>query len=177
MSSIALHFRFKGRFAKYIWPQFAALGSSLLGLTLDSPFLLRALTIFRSTETRKKREQACPHPNRAILNHMVQYQPNLDRVFHALSDATRRDILARLDHGNLGVTDLCKDYQMSLPAVAKHVKVLQEAGLVKTAKHGRVRTVVAQPRNLRAAADWVRHYERYWNEALDRFALLAEEGQ
>src|SRR5262249_53670695 len=101
---------------------------------------------------------------------MVQYQPNLDRVFHALSDATRRDILSRLDHGNLGVTALCEDYQMSLPAVAKHVRVLEEAGLVKTAKHGRVRTVVAQPKNLKMASDWVRHYEKYWTDALERFA-------
>ena len=110
---------------------------------------------------------------------MVQYQPHLDRVFHALSDATRRDILARLDHGNLGVTELCEDYQMSLPAVAKHVRVLEQAKLVKTAKKGRVRTVVAQPKNLKIAADWVAHYERYWDDALARFAAYVEqeEGQ
>jgi DNA-binding transcriptional ArsR family regulator len=112
----------------------------------------------------------------AILNHMVQYQSNLDRVFHALSDATRRDILSRLDQGNLGVTALCEDYNMSLPAVAKHVRVLEQAGLVRTAKQGRVRTVVAQPRNLKIAADWVAHYERYWTDALARFAAFVEEG-
>lgn len=106
---------------------------------------------------------------------MVQYQPNLDRVFHALSDATRRDILSRLDHGDLGVTALCEDYQMSLPAVAKHVKVLEQAGLVKTAKAGRVRTVVAQPKNLQVAADWVRYYERYWDNALDRLVKFVEQ--
>src|SRR2546421_12870890 len=105
---------------------------------------------------------------------MVQYQRQLDRVFHALSDGTRRDILARLDHGNLGVTALCSDYNMSLPGIAKHVKVLEKAGLVKTAKEGRVRTVAAQPENLRTAADWVRHYERYWTDALARFAMMAE---
>jgi DNA-binding transcriptional ArsR family regulator len=110
---------------------------------------------------------------------MVQYYPSLDNVFHALSDSTRRDILARLDRGNLGVTALCADYNMSLPAIAKHVKVLEKAGLVKTAKVGRVRTVVAQPTNLKVAADWVRHYEKYWSDAMDRFAMLAEkeEGQ
>jgi len=113
----------------------------------------------------------------AILNQMVQYPPNLDRVFHALSDATRRDILARLDHGNLGVNALCQDYNMSLPAVAKHVRVLEDAGLVKTAKSGRVRTVVAQPKNLKVAADWVLHYEKYWSDALDRFVAFAEAGQ
>lgn len=111
---------------------------------------------------------------RAILNQMVQYQPNLDKVFHALSDATRRDILSRLDTGDLGVNELCHDYNMTLTAVAKHVRVLEDAGLVKTAKHGRVRTVVAQPKNLKIAADWVRHYERYWNDALERFAMFAE---
>jgi DNA-binding transcriptional ArsR family regulator len=105
---------------------------------------------------------------------MVQYQPNLDRVFHALSDATRRDILSRLDEGNLGVNALCQDYNMSLPAVAKHVRVLEEAGLVKTAKTGRVRTVVAQPKNLKIAADWVAHYERWWDDALARFAEYVE---
>lgn len=106
---------------------------------------------------------------------MVQYQQNLDRVFHALSDATRRDILSRLDRSNLGVTQLCEDYNMSLPAVAKHVRVLEDAGLVKTKKEGRVRTVVLQPKNLKAAADWVRYYERYWTDALERFAMLAEQ--
>ena len=108
---------------------------------------------------------------------MVQYQPNLDRVFHALLDATRRDILTRLDLGNLGVNALCQDYNMSLPAVAKHVRVLEDAGLVKTAKHGRVRTVVAQPKNLKIAADWVAHYERYWTDTLARFAAFVEEDQ
>jgi len=105
---------------------------------------------------------------------MVQYQPHLDRVFHALSDSTRRDILARLDHENLGVNALCGDYNMSLPAVAKHVKVLEEAGLVKTTKQGRVRTVMARPENLKIAADWVAHYERYWDDALARFAAYVE---
>jgi DNA-binding transcriptional ArsR family regulator len=108
---------------------------------------------------------------------MVQYQPHLDRVFHALSDGTRRDILARLDHGNLGVTALCEDYKMSLPAVAKHVRVLEEAGLVKTTKKGRVRTVVAQPKNLKIASDWMRHYEQYWNNALDRLVKFVEESE
>ena len=105
---------------------------------------------------------------------MVQYSAELDRVFHALSDSTRRDILARLDHGNLGVTALCEDYNMSLPAVAKHVKVLENAGLVLTHKEGRVRSVIAKPENLKAAADWVRYYERYWSDALDRFTEFAE---
>lgn len=103
---------------------------------------------------------------------MVEYQPSLDRVFHALADSTRRDILARLDRDSLGVAALCADYQMTLPAVAKHVKVLEDAGLVRTEKHGRIRTVAARPENLKAAADWVGHYERYWAGALDRFAAF-----
>ena len=106
---------------------------------------------------------------------MVQYSTGLDRVFYALSDGTRRDILCRVERGRLGVTQLCEDYRMTLTAVAKHVKVLENAGLVSTSKAGRIRSVEARPENLKIAADWVRHYERYWNDALDRFATLAEQ--
>lgn len=102
---------------------------------------------------------------------MVQHaDPELDRVFQALSDSTRRDILQRLLQGPVGITALCETYDMSLPAVAKHVKVLEAAGLATTEKTGRVRNVTAQGRNLREAADWINRYTQYWSDTLDRFA-------
>lgn len=102
---------------------------------------------------------------------MVQYpQQALDSVFHALSDSTRRDILLRLKGGPIGVSGLCETYAMSLPAVAKHVRVLEDAGLARSHKEGRVRTVEANPEAVRAAANWINHYSNFWNEALGKFA-------
>jgi len=102
---------------------------------------------------------------------MVQHvDADLDRVFQALSDSTRRDILQRLLKGPVGITALCETYDMSLPAVAKHVRVLEAAGLATTEKSGRIRNVTAQGRNLRDAADWINGYTRYWSDTLDRFA-------
>ena len=102
---------------------------------------------------------------------MVQQRDaELDRVFQALSDATRRDILQRLQKGPVGLTALCDTYDMSLPALAKHVKVLESAGLATTERSGRGRHVTAQAKNLREAAEWINRYTQYWSETLDRFA-------
>ena len=102
---------------------------------------------------------------------MVQYQqPALDSVFHALADSTRRDILLRLKAGPIGISGLCETYDISLPAVAKHVKVLEDAGLARSHKVGRVRSVEANPEAMRAAANWINHYSNFWSEALGKFA-------
>ena len=107
---------------------------------------------------------------------MVQYQAEkLDKVFHALSDTTRRDILLRLERGPVGVAELADAYDMTLTAVAKHVRVLESAGLAFTRKFGRVRSVAANPEGVGDAAAWIDRYAQFWGSALDRFAAFVEE--
>jgi DNA-binding transcriptional ArsR family regulator len=101
----------------------------------------------------------------------------LDRTFGALSDATRRGILARLALGESSVSELAAPYEMSLPAVSKHLRVLENAGLVTRHKDGRVHRcrLIAEP--MKDAADWIERYRMFWEEqfdALERY--LAETG-
>src|SRR5579863_7107918 len=100
---------------------------------------------------------------------------DLDRVFATLSDPTRRAILARLAREeSLSVSDLAEPFSIKLPAVMKHLDVLGDAGLVTRSKHGRTVEVRLSPAPLRAAAEWLRRYERLWSPALDRLAAHAE---
>ena len=86
-------------------------------------------------------------------------QVDLDEVFHALADATRRDILARVSEGERSVSALARSYPISLPAVQKHVAVLERAGLVGRTRHGREQRVHGEPGRLRAARDLLERYE------------------
>ena len=108
---------------------------------------------------------------------MVNYQAALDATFSALSDPTRRAILARLAKGDLNVTDLAEPFDVSLPAVTKHLNVLQRAGLLVREKEGRVRRcqLVASP--LKQAADWIERYRRFWEGQLDSLARYLEEAE
>lgn len=105
---------------------------------------------------------------------MVNYLQALDSTFAALSDATRRGILARLATGEASVTELAKPYDMSLPAVSKHLRVLESAGLVTRNKEGRVQRcrLVAGP--MKSAADWIEHYRRFWDIQLDSLQRYLE---
>jgi DNA-binding transcriptional ArsR family regulator len=107
---------------------------------------------------------------------MVNYQHGeLDRVFAALVDPTRRAILARLEEAeSLTVSAIAEPFAIKLPAVMKHLDVLGEAGLVTRAKHGRTVDVRLAPGPLREARDWLARYERFWSPALDRLAVYAE---
>lgn len=98
---------------------------------------------------------------------MVEYQ-NLDGVFHALSDGTRRAMLRRLAGGERTVSELAEPFAMSLAAASKHVKVLERAGLVKRKVEGRTHWCQIEARPLGKAADWLGFYERFWNDRLDR---------
>jgi len=99
---------------------------------------------------------------------MVQYQNSqLDEVFGALADPTRRAILSRLTKGDALVTELAEPFEMSLSAVSKHVRVLERAGLVNRTVVGREHRCALSPRPLRAAADWVEHYRAFWETRLD----------
>lgn len=111
----------------------------------------------------------------AKLNQVVKYAPEkLDRVFYALSDSTRRDMLGRVSKGPVAVTSLAQRYQMSLPAVVKHLGVLESCGLVKTDKVGRVRTCILDATPLQAADDWIETYRIFWEGQFDRLGEYLE---
>jgi DNA-binding transcriptional ArsR family regulator len=102
---------------------------------------------------------------------MVKYKTDaLDRTFAALSDPTRRAILARLAQGDASVSELAAPFAMSLPAISKHLRVLEQAGLVERTKDGRVHRLrlVAQP--LHQAASWIAHYQQFWEQQLAALA-------
>ena len=98
----------------------------------------------------------------------------LDDVFAALSDRTRRDMLARLAEGERSVGDLAAPFAMSLAAASKHIKVLEAAGLVKREVLGRTHRVRLDAQPLHAGMEWMRHYERFWTRSLDALAALLE---
>jgi DNA-binding transcriptional ArsR family regulator len=107
---------------------------------------------------------------------MVNYASAvLDATFAALSDPTRRGILARLAEGETSVSELAAPYEMSLPAVSKHLRVLESAGLIARQKDGRVHhcRFVADP--MKDAAEWIERYRRFWEQQLDALALYLEE--
>src|SRR5450631_2148128 len=93
---------------------------------------------------------------------------SLDHTFAALADPTRRAILARLASGEATVTQLAQPFEISLPAISRHLKVLERAGLIARGREAqwRPRTLRAGP--LREVADWVEHYRGFWEESLDR---------
>ena len=103
---------------------------------------------------------------------MVQYQTAgaLDTIFSALGDPTRRAILARLCEGDASVSELAAPHDMSLTAVNKHVHVLEAAGLLTRRKKGRVMHCRLDPSPLKSAADWIAHYQRFWEDRLDALA-------
>jgi DNA-binding transcriptional ArsR family regulator len=99
------------------------------------------------------------------------YQPRLlDQTFAALADPTRRAILARLATGECTIGDLAKPLPMSLPAVSKHLRVLQRAGLATVRREGRVRQCRLTAEPLRHAGEWIARYREYWEIHLDRLA-------
>lgn len=105
---------------------------------------------------------------------MVNNQRALDSTFAALSDATRRGILARLATGEASVTELAKPYDMSLPAVSKHLRVLESAGLVARSKDGRVHRCRLEAAPMKSAADWIAHYRQFWEAQLDSLQRYLE---
>ncbi len=106
---------------------------------------------------------------------MVNHQERLDRTFAALVDPTRRAILARLERReSCSISELARPFAIKLPAVMKHLDVLDDAGLVTRLKIGRTVTVRLRPQPMRAAMTWLRRYERFWSGKLDRLAAYAE---
>ena len=116
-------------------------------------------------------------PTRVLkLNYMVQYtRSHVDASFAALSDATRRGVLEQLGREDASITDLAVKFHMTLTGMKKHVRVLEQAGLVSTEKVGRVRTCKLGPRRLEEEAAWIERYRRLWDARFEELDKVVEE--
>lgn len=101
----------------------------------------------------------------------------LSATFAALADPTRRAILARLTYGETSVTELAEPFEMSLPAVTKHLKVLERAGLITRGREAQWRPCQLKASPLKDASDWVEHYRSFWEQSLDRLDGYLQELQ
>jgi DNA-binding transcriptional ArsR family regulator len=99
---------------------------------------------------------------------MLNDSPQLDRAFQALADPVRRGMLARLSRGPASVSQLAEPYRISLPGVLQHLKALEDSGLVRSEKKGRVRTVRLEPKTLSAAEAWIAERRFEWEAQADR---------
>ena len=99
----------------------------------------------------------------------------LSTTFKALADPTRRAILARLATGEASVLEIAEPFAMSLPAVSKHLKVLERAGLISRSRTAQWRPCRLAPEPLKDAAGWIDEYRRFWDESLDRLAEFLDE--
>ena len=108
----------------------------------------------------------------------MRKKPNIDRIFHALGDPTRRAIVDKLSRGPISVSRLAEPLAITLAAVVQHLQVLEESGLIQTEKTGRVRTCRIAPGGLSAAEQWIEDRRSMWERRLDRLGdLLAEQNE
>jgi len=106
---------------------------------------------------------------------MVKYKSiELDSTFGALADSTRRGMLEQLSDGDLSVTKLAEPYDISLPAISKHLRVLERAGLLSQEKDGRVRRCRLDAGPMKETSDWISRYQRFWEQQLDSLASYLE---
>lgn len=109
---------------------------------------------------------------------MVKYDDSqLDKVFHALSNSTRRAILARLATGGALVTEIAEPFDMSLPAISKHLGVLEKAGLLQRHKDGRIRRCELTAAPLETASDWIHFYRGFWEAQLDSLTSFLDKNK
>jgi len=101
----------------------------------------------------------------------------LSAAFAALADPTRRAILARLSEGEASVNELAAPFAMSLPAVSKHLKVLERSGLISRSQEAQWRPARLEPRGMKAIADWVEPYRQFWDASFDRLDAHLEAAQ
>jgi DNA-binding transcriptional ArsR family regulator len=101
----------------------------------------------------------------------------LSSTFAALADPTRRAILGKLTRGEKSVSELAKPFKMSLPAVSKHLKVLERAGLIERSRDAQWRPCRLKPRRLKAASEWLDVYRQFWEQSLDRLEAYLKEIQ
>ena len=101
----------------------------------------------------------------------------LDMTFRALADPTRRGMLASLAHGDKSIGELAEPFAMSFAGASKHVKVLEDAGLIARRKVGRTHIIKIDAKPLEEAERWMRQWERFWGHSLDRLQALVETGK
>ena len=109
-----------------------------------------------------------------ILSLMDQYHEQLDGLFLALADPTRRAVIGRLGSGPASVGELAKPFDMALPSFMKHIRYLEESGLIITRKQGRVRTCVLEKKRLALVDGWLAEQRAIWEGRTDRLALFVE---
>lgn len=134
----------------------------------------------RSTPCRTARAQITKKLNQTvdylscaiILNRMVEYSAHLDAVFHALADPTRRAMLGHLAERELTIGELATPFHMSFAGASKHVRVLENAGLVRRTIRGRTHLCRLEAARLAEAEAWLRRYERFWSTKLDMLESL-----
>jgi DNA-binding transcriptional ArsR family regulator len=105
---------------------------------------------------------------------MVKHDSRLDEVFGALADPTRRRILETLSRRDQCVTELARPYRMSLPAISKHLRVLEHAGLICRRRDGRMHHLKLEAKPMQQAAQWIEEYRKFWEGALDSLADYLE---
>jgi len=106
---------------------------------------------------------------------MVEYALQLDGIFGSLADPTRRDILGRLQLGELNISEVAQPYDISLAAISKHLKILEQARLIRKRRAGKERMVSLEPATMKQAAEYLQQYERLWNQRLNRLEVFLEE--
>jgi DNA-binding transcriptional ArsR family regulator len=105
---------------------------------------------------------------------MDKFQPDLDRLFGALADGTRRAIVIRLCKGAATVSELAKPFDMALPSLMKHLRVLETSGVIETAKHGRTRTCSLRAEALEGVEEWAAAQRAVWSQRFDRLEAYVE---
>src|SRR5579862_7259992 len=108
-----------------------------------------------------------------MVSTMVNYSEHLDRTFQALADPTRRAILVQLEREDATVSELAHPFTIRLPAVMKHLDVLEDAGLITRSTSGRTVTVRLRAQPMQDAFAWLERYERFWSKSLDRLTAYA----
>ncbi|MBZ5639755.1 MAG: metalloregulator ArsR/SmtB family transcription factor [Acidobacteriia bacterium] len=107
---------------------------------------------------------------------MVNYsRRQLDLTFGALAHPIRRGILARLSSGEATIAELAKPFEVSAPAISKHMRILEKAGLLSRKKHGREHRCRLEQKRMREAEAWIEHHRRFWNDRLDALERYLEE--
>jgi len=110
-----------------------------------------------------------------MLNHMVKHQADLNNVFAALSDPTRRAIIERLTQGEQSVSEIAEPFDISLPAISKHLRVLEDAGLLRRRRQGRIHHLSLVTEPMQSATEWLEMYSTFWEDSFDKLAKLVEE--
>jgi len=109
------------------------------------------------------------------MSYSMNYSQRLDATFAALADPTRRAILARLATGDTSVMDLAKPFEMSQPAISRHLRVLERAGLISSGRDAQRRPRRIEARPLAEASDWLENYRKFWESSFERLDALLDE--